>query len=319
MTKLRPDENPRSRPGCSAVIRDPRVPGPDAARTSANGRRRCVGPGCLLLAAGLLAGCGGALGHRSVFEGQADVVIPPGSVSLRIEVDNGTIQFDSGDAGQVHIAGGMRRAADTAEALAAIEKVPFGFAAVPDPANPSLLVLRGPSLPEGVQGVLGIEAGFRVPANLPIEIVVAGSGVVTVANRAAATKVSTGRGDLMFANCHADVIGVTGRGNVIAYGHEGNLDLHAKAGDMQALVRRPADQIRLVTGRGNVQLLVPPATTFEVDARAEVGRVGNGFGLLAEKVGPYSAAMVGSIGDGRLKVVLRSASGNISFSSQRFD
>lgn len=314
MTKLRPDENPWSQPGCSAVIRALRLPGPAAEKPGGNGRRLLAALGCLWLSS-----CGGALGFRSVSEGKVDIAIPPGIEAIRIELDNGTIQFDGGDADRVRIAGGMRRAADSAEALAAIERVPFAFAVVPDAARPNLLVLRGPGLPEGVQGVLGVEAGFHVPAGMPLEVVVGGSGVVTVANRAAATKVSTGRGDLMFANCHADVIGSTGRGNVIAYGHEGNLDLHAKAGDMQALVRRPAQQIRLVTGRGNVQLLVPPSTTFEVDARAEVGRVGNGFGLLAEKVGAYSAAMVGSIGDGHLKVVLRSASGNISFSSQRFD
>ena len=130
--------------------------------------------------------------------------------------------------------------------------------------------------------------------------------------------VRTGRGDLVFGDCR-DVTASTGRGNVIAYDHRGALDVHTKTGDMQALIPAPSRLIELVTGQGNVQLQLPEATGFEVDARAETGKIGNSFGLESRRVGDYGAALVGRRGDGAVRIVLRTGSGHLALSKRDFD
>jgi hypothetical protein len=166
--------------------------------------------------------------------------------------------------------------------------------------------------------VLAFEVGVRLPKDLRVEVVVAGSGHVTVANRAGSTLVQTARGDLRFERCVGAVRAKTGSGNVIAFDHEGDLDVLTGAGDMQAFVRKPAAELRLVTGKGTVQCGVPEGCEFDLDGRAEVGRIGVDFGLQATKVGEFGAAVVGRRGAATTKVVLRTASGHLAFRSKRF-
>jgi hypothetical protein len=294
--KLRLDEKPRSR-HCSVLMR--------SAQPGVIGRWLLA---CLL---SLLPGCGSA--HRSTANLAEQHPIAVGIESIRIEIDNGTIGVDVGTARQVEVRGGIRRAGETAAELAQLELVPPGLRVVTDPQQPQVLVLRGPSLPAGVNGLLGLELGVRLPAELPLEIVIAGSGHVTLARRQARSKVKTGRGDLRFEDCHGGVQARTGRGNVIAFGHHGDLDVHTTVGDMQAFVETPDKLCRLVTGQGTVQLHVPRETPFDVDARAEIGRIGNGFGLTAQTVARYGAALVGKQGAASTAVVMRTGAGHLSF------
>ena len=277
----------------------------------------------LVLAALALAGCGGGLGHRSVAEIQGEFELAPGIRRVRIEIANGTPGIappeDVKASNKVSYAGGVRRAADTAEGLAAVEAVPIALAVVPTPDQPDLLCIRGPQLPPGVTGVIGFEAGIRVPATVELEVVVSDNGHVTLADRAAPSRVTTGRGDLRFERCAGGVEAVTGQGVLIAFGHRGNLDVRSRNGDMQAFIEEPGDRITLDTGRGTVQCRVPETIEFELDARVEIGRIGNGFGLEVQQVGDYGAALVGRRGSGRTKVILRTASGHISFVPRKFD
>ncbi|MBM3960954.1 MAG: hypothetical protein FJ306_03510 [Planctomycetes bacterium] len=265
---------------------------------------------------------GGGLGHRSVAQAKGTLAIPPGVSIVRIEVASGTLGVDAASdpaaAPVVEWAGGVRRAADTAEELQQLDQVAVTLAAATDPARPEVLVLRGPSAPAGSKGVLAFEVGVRLPNDLRVEVVVAGSGHVTVANRGGSTMVQTARGDLRFERCAGAVRAKTGSGNVIAFDHEGDLDVLTGAGDMQAFVRKPAAELRLVTGKGTVQCGVPEGCEFDLDGRAEVGRIGVDFGLQATKVGDYGAAVVGRRGAATTKVVLRTASGHLAFRSKRF-
>ena len=71
----------------------------------------------------------------------------------------------------------------------------------------------------------------------------------------------------------------TGQGMLIAFDHEGDIDVRTGLGDMQVFVVKPGDQITLSTGKGTVQCHVPGDIGCEVDARAEIGRIGNDFGF----------------------------------------
>jgi hypothetical protein len=271
-----------------------------------------------VVAAMLLSG--GGLGYRSVAEMDGKVPIGHDVERVRIEIQNGTVGVDDvidPSDRSVQFAGGVRRAADSAEELRQIEAVPFQLVAAIDPTQPNTLVLRGPRLPAGSTGLLAYELGVRVPAELAIEVVVEVNGHVTVGHRRARVDVSTKRGDLRFEHCTGPVRAKTDRGNVIAFDHRGDLDLFTVVGDMQAFVREPGVLLRLDTGQGSVQCGVPPDCEFDLDARAEVGRIGADFGLTAETVGRYGAALVGTQGSGRTKVVLRTGSGHLSFRARK--
>lgn len=292
---------------------------PVAGRSARNGSPRVTGwlvP--MAISAWLAGGCGGPLSHRSVAEMADQVPIGQDIRRVRIEVENGTVGVATGAARVADYAGGARRAADSAEALSALEQVPIRLVTAVDPARPDTLILRGPRLPPGAVGLLSIEFGMRLPPEIELEIEVSGSGHITVGERGARTVAKTGRGDLRFESCSGPVRAETGRGMVIAFEHRGDLDILTKVGDMQAFVREPGSLIRLVTGQGTVQCGVPESLEFDLDARAEVGHIGAGFGLEAERIGSFGAALVGRRGAGTTKVVLRTGSGHLAFKPKKF-
>lgn len=257
-----------------------------------------------------LAACSGGLSHRSLVEMSGDVPIGPEIRRVRLEIQDGTVGVDRQDARAVHFGGGMRRAADTAEGLVAIEAIPVEPKASVDPADASTLVLRGPHLSEnGPNGVLAYEMGLKLPADLELEVVIVRNGGVTVVNRDAPLKVTTGRGDLRFERCKGGTKAFTGRGVVIAVDMEQRVDIESAVGDMQVFVTGPGDLLRLRTGQGTIQCFIPPATGFVCSARAEVGFAGSGFGLEKEKTAQMGMAMTGTRGDGRTKIVLTTGSG----------
>lgn len=241
-----------------------------------------------------------------------------GITRVRLEVENGTIGIDSGAEGVVRYAGGVRRAADTATELATLEQVPLRLEGTVDPNDPHTLIVRAPGRPAEVPGgVLAFELGIHVPATVSLDVAVAANGHVTIANRKAPTTVDTKRGDLRFERCAGGVRARTGRGMVIAFGHHGDLDVQTLAGDMQAFVEETGSSIRLVTGQGTVQCHVPQAIEFDLDARAEVGKIGNGFGLAASTVSDFGAVLTGVRGSARTKVVLRTGKGHLSIGPLR--
>jgi hypothetical protein len=263
--------------------------------------------------------CGGSLGHRSTIETSGSAAVVATVKRVRIELDNGTLGIDQRDERSVQWAGGVRRAADTAEGLKALEAVSPDFQVVADPSAPDTLVLRGPQLPTGATGLLGVEMGIHLPADLELEVRVTSSGHLTIMNRRAALRLDTGRGDLRVERCTGALRAKTGRGHVILQEHRGDVDVHAMVGDMQVFVREPGAQLRLVTGQGTIQCYIPSETPFDLDARAEVGRIGTTFGLPVQTVGDYGAAVVGKQGAGSTKLVLRTGSGHLSLQSRRFE
>lgn len=271
----------------------------------------------MLAAAGLLAGaCTGGLSERSYADVAGQVPIRQEVTRVRIEVQDGRIQVDHGDAREVAYRGGVRRAADTRSDLDRLEQLPLELTAAPDATDPTVLVLRGPVRGGGdPPGVFAYELGVHVPGDLALEVHVLDNGEVTVVNRRAATEVVTGRGDLRFDSCHGELRARTGRGNVIVNEHRGDLDVLAKVGNMQAFVAAPGQQLRLTTGEGTVQCHVPRQLDFEIDARAETGKISaTAFALASESVGRFGAVLTGARGTGRTKIVLRTGAGHLSLS-----
>jgi len=262
--------------------------------------------------AGGLAGCA----HRATDEVAGALAVPQGVLRVRVELQNGTVDIaplaDGAAADNMTFLGGVRMDAADDQQLAQLVALDHGLKASLDAEDPSLLVVRGPELPDGVQGMIAYEGNIRVPAAMPLEVVISSNGHVTLVGRQASTVVRTRRGDLRFDGCSGDVKATTGQGNVIAYDHRGSLDVRSQGGDMQAFVVEPGPVLTLSTGKGTVQCHVPEGISCRVDARAETGRIGNDFELEVTKPSAYSAAMTGRLGDGASKVVLRTAAGHIA-------
>lgn len=264
------------------------------------------------------AGCSGGLGHRSIATIQGEAAIPPGVTSVEFELEDGSVTILRGAPGRAVFRGQIRRAADGPEQLALLESagVDLGFAL--DPAKPGVLCITAPSRPQGAElAVLAVEVQIDLPPELALAIRVRGSGNLRVADREAAMDLECGRGDLRLEHTRGGAKLHTGRGNVIADEHSGDLDIVADAGDMQVFVKEPGARLRLVTGMGNLQCLVPADTQFRVDARTETGKLANGFGLAMQK-GGYSAWMTGQRGDGRTELVMHSGRGHLSLSHKVF-
>ncbi|MFT4512494.1 MAG: hypothetical protein ACI89X_000525 [Planctomycetota bacterium] len=264
----------------------------------------------------LLASLMGACAHRSVTTTEGALPFGADVKKIRIEMTNGTLDLATILAGasqnEVVWQGGIRRDAGSAEELTTIEKVAINLSGAMDPKEPGTFVVTCPTAPAGVIGMIAYEGNIRVPASLPLEVVVTDNGHVTMAGREAFSKVNTRRGDLRFQGCKGGIEANTGQGNVIAYDHEDNLDVRTGLGDMQVFIVKPGKQVTLSTGQGTVQCYVPEDTEFEVDARAEIGRIGNDFDIEVRKVGEYSAAMAGVHISPETRVILRTASGHIS-------
>lgn len=271
------------------------------------------------VAAALLAAT--ACSHRSVANIGGTLAIPEGVTTVRLEVDNGTLDIGTEDPANpsqdIVYKGGLRRDAGSEEQLKQLEAVAEELRAQLDPEQPTRLIVRGPEVPAGVTGMIAVEAGIRIPAGLKVEVVVRQNGHVTVVGRRADIEVRTRRGDLRFEDCHGAVDASTGQGVLIAYDHRGDLDVRSDNGDMQAFMSELGDVLNLGSGKGTVQCHLPADSGFEVDARVETGRIGSDFGLEPVKVGDYSAKLVGRHGSGRTKVVLRTVSGHIALRQRR--
>ena len=276
----------------------------------------------LLAAVSTAAACTGGLGHRSTDKMTGSLPIGPEVRSVLIEIEDGSLEIRPADDGVSDLVyeGQIRRGADIAEDLALLEQVPVGLLAEVDSEDPTLLRVRGPSRPAQLKRrcVLGVELVVRLPARLALVATVNGSGHLTVEDREAAVELRTGRGDLRATGCVGSAELTTGTGMTIVYDHRGDLRVTARVGDMQVVMRECGERLRLVTGQGNVQCRVPPNTGFRLDARAEKGKLTNGFGIPVERNG-YSAAMVGDRGDQRTEAVLRTSSGSLSFSYKNWD
>lgn len=270
---------------------------------------------------GLLLGsaCSGGLGHRTVTTISGEQAIPQGVARVELEFENGSVEVRRGAPQKAAFRGQIRRAADTAEGLAQLATTGSELTFAVDPAKPEVWRITGPERPKGADlGVLAVEVQIDLPAELAVSVRVRGSGNLTIDGREAPIVLDCGRGDLRLEQTRGAAKLHTGRGNVIADDHSGDLDVLADVGDMQIFVREPGTRLRLVTGMGNLQCLLPPDAPFRVEARTQTGKLANGFGLPMERDG-FSAWMIGQRGDGRTELVMHSGKGHLSLSHKVFD
>jgi hypothetical protein len=267
----------------------------------------------------LLAGLA-ACSHRSINAVEGSLQVPADTKVVAIEVQNGSVRLKRGPAGQIAYRGDVRRSAESAEQLARLDALPAAFTAAPDPAQPGRLVVQGPRVEAAELGpnFLAVEAELTLPPGVDVTLAIAGSGHIEAEGLEGSLDLATRRGDLRLMRCSGSTVLRTSQGMTIVYDHRGDLDIKATLGDMQVFVREPGKVLRLVTGQGNVQCLIPADTGFRLDARAQTGKVANGFGFPVDQ-SSYTGVMVGDRGDQRTQIVLRTEKGHLSLSHKTFD
>lgn len=265
------------------------------------------------------AACTGGMSERSTALLQGRLDLPPDLASLQVALEDGHVEVQPATERAIVFRGGVRRAADTREELAVIEAAGAEVRLLPVAGKPGAYVLRGPDRPADSRGVLAIEVKLEVPPDIPLQVVMKGSGGLVADDRRAATELATGRGDVRLTRCAGAGKVQTGHGMVIVYDHRGDLDVEVGVGGVQVFVREPGQRLRVIDNLGDVQCYVPIDAGFRVDARVETGKIANGFGFEVQRPAAYSATMAGSRGDGRTEIVLRAGTGHLSLSHKTFD
>ncbi len=279
-----------------------------------------------------LSGCAGRLAHREDLAISGELTLPPGTTTVRLDLDEGEVSFYTHAEPTIRFDGRVLKAADETAMLARLRDVDpklrqVGFA-------DGVLTLTCDGLPADVDPMVA-KVAIRIRVMLPDHIAIeakTGFGKLGVENRNAAVKLTTGHGDLHLSNVTGDAVlrgcvRETDRvgGRVIVNDHSGNLDIEGnlhvegKGHMLQVFVKQLGDkQLRVINHAGAVQVHVPEKSEFDLLLRAREGQGVNAFGI--PKSGDYGrlgVEMKGRVGNGGPEIHLESRrQGNVSLSKR---
>jgi hypothetical protein len=276
-------------------------------------------PEVIILAA--LASCDGAFQYRDVQRVEGSVPLAPAIRTVRLEAASGSFIVVPGP-GDLRYEGGRRCAGNGSEVLDRLRAIPLLLEAAPDPGQSDVLRLREPAWPSDLDPgsvVVSYELRIFLPAELAIEIEVAGHGHLEAEGRRGPVRLSTRRGDLRLKLCEGPAVLYTGHGVTIVDRHRGDLTVEAGTGEMQVFVQEPGQRLTLATGLGNVMCYLPPDAGFRISARTLKGKVHNAFGLPPQRVQDWGGAITGVVGDGRTEIVLRTGAGMVGLNRKTYD
>jgi hypothetical protein len=258
--------------------------------------------------------CEGRLGHRFDEDFTWSFAVPASVHTVRFALHEGPITILPGAPGRVVWRGTSRRAADTEEGLAALQRLELR--PQPDESEPGVFALRGSVVPFELNPVAHrfiVKLVVEVPPDVAIEAKT-GFGPMSVENRTGAVRLETRDGVLRIDGCAGPVVARSGRGAVIVQKQTGALDIESGDCDtMQVFVDHIAEGgVRLVAKQGGVQAHVPAGVGFVLDAITRKGRAKNGFDIPVEPVGSDGASMRGEVAGGGPLVHVEVDEGNVS-------
>jgi len=258
----------------------------------------------------LASGCSGKLAHRE--EGRfAGAVEPgPGTERVEIRVDYGSITVLPADGDAITFDGSTLRAADAADVLARLRSVDLTLHARQD--GP-VLHLRAPSLPADVDAEtarLVLRGIVHCPPRLAV-LLRTGLGNLKVEGIAGAD-LHTAQGDIVVARCTGPARLHTERGEILVDGHRGDLQASSPRGSVRAYVRELGPGGVDAVASAAVEVHLPRASAFSVDAACERGRCRNSFGITIVESESGGTSMHGSAQGGGPLLRLRSEQGPLT-------
>lgn len=121
--------------------------------------------------------------------------------------------------------------------------------------------------------------------------------------------IHTTSGNVTSEKAHAETISIsTSSGKIALNDCTGNINLKASSGDISAIYNTFGEQnINIVTTSGSIQLQLPNAAEFLLDAKTSTGKLHSDFSVIEN-----GKKMSGQIGAKSNKVVLKSSTGGIN-------
>ena len=260
----------------------------------------------------LLAACDGKLAHRREGVIQGRVPLPADVGRLDIEVGFGSITVLADDATQdvVTFEGSTLRAADTADDLLALASVDLTLNAV---AADGVLRLHAPALPSTLESSTArmvVRGIVRCPTRLRVAIRT-GIGSVKVDKIAGGVDIDTGLGEVVVSDCGGLATVQSASGDIMVDRHRGSLVLAAPKGSARAYLSELGTAGVRASARSALEVYLPRATTFGLDARTGHGRCHNSFGVPIVIVGS-AASMQGDVNGGGARLDLVCISGPVT-------
>lgn len=140
----------------------------------------------------------------------------------------------------------------------------------------------------------------------------AASGDVAVQNAGGSVAVRTSSGDIRVDGAAGSVRCTSASGDIRVGGVRGDLDARTASGDVSARFGDLAavHSIALEAASGDIALALPRGAGATINAKAAIGSIANDFGV-APRHGYVGATLLQTIGDGRVKVQVKVASGDV--------
>ncbi len=231
---------------------------------------------------------------------------------LDIEVGFGSITVLADDATQdvVTFEGSTLRAADTADGLLALASVELTLHAV---AADGVLRLHAPALPTSLEpstARMVVRGIVRCPTRLRVSIRT-GLGSVKVDHVAGGVDIDTGLGEVVVSACSGLATVQSASGDIMVDRHRGGLVLAAPKGSARAYLSELGTAGVRASARTVLEVHLPRATPFGLDARTDHGRCHNSFGVPIVVAG-RAASMQGDVNGGGARLDLVSTSGPVT-------
>ncbi len=271
-----------------------------------------VAKALVALFAVLLAACDGKLAHRreGVIQGRVPLSADVGRLDIEVGFGSITVLADDATPDAVTFEGSTLRAADTADGLLAMASVDLTLNAA---AADGVLRLYAPALPPSLDpstARMVVRGIVRCPTRLRVAIRT-GLGSVKVDKIGGGVDIDTGLGEVVVSGCGGLATVQSASGDIMVDRHRGSLVLAAPKGSARAYLSELGTAGVQASARSALEVHLPRATTFGLDARTGHGRCHNSFGVPIVIAGS-AASMQGDVNGGGARLDLVSVSGPVT-------
>jgi len=234
-----------------------------------------------------------------------------GTVDLEVSTGSGSITIRNGAGNRVEIRGTIRAGdgwwwrsgRDTEDAVRMLEANP--------PIEQSGQMIRiGRINDRDAERNVSISYEIVVPAQANVKAH-SGSGSQTVEGLNGRVQVGTGSGSINLRDVKGDLDASAGSGSIHALGVRGGLRMHTGSGSIHIQGEQTA-RWDLETGSGGIDIDLPPAADFELNAHTGSGGVNVAYPMTTQgNLGRHQHDVSGRVGGGKYLLNARTGSGGI--------
>jgi hypothetical protein len=243
----------------------------------------------------------GSFDRTLTVSGPVDIEVSTGSGSIEVERGgNSTVEVH----GRIRVGSGWWRSSrDTDEAVRRLEADP--------PIQQTGQTIRvGRITDRDLERNISISYQIVLPAQSNVRAHT-GSGSQTIEGINGRIEVGTGSGSITLRDIKGDLDASTGSGAIHAMNVRGGLRMHTGSGQILVQGEQTA-RWDLETGSGGIDLDLPPAASFQLNAHTGSGGIDVGYPLTVQgKIDSNRHEVSGKVGSGSYPLNARAGSGHI--------